>query len=578
MTRLFNDPADFAEEALQGFCDAHAHLVRQVDGGAVRRHRPARPKVAVIPGGGSGHYPAFAGLIGPGFADGAVVGNIFTSPSAQQAYSVAKAAESGADVVFTYGNYAGDVMNFGMASERLAAEGIRVENVIVTDDVASASAGEADKRRGIAGDFTVFKVMGAAAEAGAEFDDVVRLGRKANLLTRTMGAAFAGCTFPGADAPLFTVPAGQMGLGLGIHGEPGLRDTDLPSAAELGRELVERVLAEKPDGGGNRLAVILNGLGSTKHEELFVLWRTVAPLLREAGYELVMPEIGELVTSLDMAGVSLTVTWLDEELEPLWTAPAETPAYRRGAVSAAALGTEVADTAADGAEKRIPESSEASRDFARHCVAALDTARLTLHEAEARLGDMDAIAGDGDHGRGMVRGIDAAFEAAVTTADKGAGTGTVLAAAGDAWAAKAGGTSGVLWGAGLRAFGEHLGDSEAPSLAGLVGAVEAFTDRILTLGKAEPGDKTLVDALLPFARTMADAARSDAAPAAAWQAAAGAAGEAAEATAALTPKKGRARPLAEKSVGTPDPGATSLALVAAAVVNRFAAAPAAANR
>ena len=168
MTRIFNNPADFAEDARAGFCDLHSGLVRQVPGGAVRRHRPAAPKVAVLAGGGSGHYPAFAGLIGPGFADGAVVGNIFTSPSAQQAYAVAKAAHSGGGVVFTYGNYAGDVMNFGLASERLAAEGITVENVLVTDDVASAPPSEASKRRGIAGDFTVFKMMGAAAEAGAQ--------------------------------------------------------------------------------------------------------------------------------------------------------------------------------------------------------------------------------------------------------------------------------------------------------------------------------------------------------------------------------------------------------------------------
>ena len=187
MTRISNDPADFADEALAGFCDVHADLVRNVPGGAVRRRRPARPKVAVLVGGGSGHYPAFAGLIGAGFADGAVVGNIFTSPSTQQACTVARAAETGAGVVFTYGNYAGDVMNFGLASERLAAEGIRAENVLVTDDVASAPAAEADRRRGIAGDFVVFKAMGAAAEAGLSLDEVVRIGRKANSRTRTLG-------------------------------------------------------------------------------------------------------------------------------------------------------------------------------------------------------------------------------------------------------------------------------------------------------------------------------------------------------------------------------------------------------
>ncbi|MGM7777084.1 dihydroxyacetone kinase family protein [Arthrobacter sp. KNU-44] len=561
MTKIFNDPAEFADEALAGFCDLHSGLVRQVPGGAVRRHRPEQPKVAVLAGGGSGHYPAFAGLIGAGLADGAVVGNIFTSPSAQQAYSVAKAADSGAGVVFTYGNYAGDVLNFGMASERLAAEGIAVENVLVTDDIASAPPSESAKRRGIAGDFTVFKIMGAAAEAGAGLADVVRLGRKANSLTRTIGSAFHGCTFPGADAPLFTLKDKQMGLGLGIHGEPGLFDTDLPPAKDLGQELVARLLAETPHGAGNRIAVILNGLGSTKHEELFVLWLTVAPLLRAAGYTLVMPEVGELVTSLDMSGVSLTITWLDEELEPLWTAPAETPAYRRGNASLL-TGGQLTEEALDGGPVAIEFSATLdSRDYAASCADALEAARKALHDAESHLGDMDAVAGDGDHGRGMVRGIDAATAAAAEALANGAGAGDMLAAAGDAWADKAGGTSGVLWGAGLRAFGESLGNDEAPEPAELAAAVTAFAARITDLGKAEIGDKTMVDALLPFAETFSKRASEGVLLDVAWAEAAAAATSAAQATASLRPLKGRARPLAEKSVGTADPGATSLAMI-----------------
>jgi dihydroxyacetone kinase len=561
MTRIFNDPAEFAEEALAGFCDVHSDLVRQVPGGAVRRRPPAAPKVAVLAGGGSGHYPAFAGLIGAGFADGAVVGNIFTSPSAQQAYAVAKAADSGAGVVFTYGNYAGGVLNFGMASERLAAEGILVENVLVTDDVASAPPSESEMRRGIAGDFTVFKVMGAAAEAGAGLADVVRLGRKANSLTRTIGSAFHGCTFPGAEAPLFTLKDRQMGLGLGIHGEPGLFDTELPPAKELGQELVSRLLAETPPGAGDRIAVILNGLGSTKHEELFVLWLTVAPLLRAAGYTLVMPEVGELVTSLDMSGVSLTITWLDEELEPLWTAPAETPAYRRGN-TALQSGGQPAEEASDGAAAPAAfHATEASRGYAASCVAALSAARDVLHAAESRLGDMDAVAGDGDHGRGMVRGIDAAVAAASGAIGSGAGAGAVLAAAGDAWADKAGGTSGVLWGAGLRALGESLGDQRPPGSTDLAAAVGAFAARITGLGKAEPGDKTMVDALLPFTGTFSRLVSEGGNPSRAWTEAAAEATAAAAATASLRPLQGRARPLAEKSVGTADPGATSLAMI-----------------
>ncbi|HSN34801.1 MAG TPA: dihydroxyacetone kinase family protein [Arthrobacter sp.] len=566
MTRIFNNPSDFAEEALAGFCDLHAEVVRQVPGGAVRRRRSGHPKVALLAGGGSGHYPAFAGLIGAGLADGAVVGNIFTSPSAQQAYSVAKAAENGAGIVFAYGNYAGDVMNFGLASERLAAEGIAVENVLVTDDIASAPPAESGKRRGIAGDFTVFKIMGAAAEAGASLADVVRLGRKANELTRSIGSAFHGCTFPGAEAPLFTLEDRKMGLGLGIHGEPGLFDTELPPASELGQEFVSRVLAETPPDAGRRIAVILNGLGSTKHEELFVLWLTVAPLLRAAGYTLVMPEVGELVTSLDMAGVSLTITWLDDELEPLWTAPAETPAYRRGSADrpvAEEFAGQVSDgQASDGATgPEAFEAGEGSRAYAENCVAALGAARGALHEAEQRLGDLDAVAGDGDHGRGMARGIDAAAAAAATVLARGAGAGAVLVAAGDAWADKAGGTSGVLWGAGLRAFGEALGDESAPGVDELAAGVQSFAARIVELGHAEVGDKTMVDALVPFTETFCRLAAGGSPTGRIWAEAAAAAAAAAEGTAGLRPRKGRARPLAEKSLGTPDPGATSLAMV-----------------
>jgi dihydroxyacetone kinase len=488
---------------------------------------------------------------------------------------VAKAANSGAGVVFTYGNYAGDVLNFGMASERLTAEGIRAENVLVTDDIASASPDEIEKRRGIAGDFTVFKVMGAAAEAGLNLDGVVRVGRKANELTRTIGTAFAGCTFPGAEQPLFRLPEGHMGLGLGIHGEPGLFDTELPSAVELGTELVRRVLAEAPAGHGGRIAVILNGLGSTKHEELFVLWRTVAPLLRDAGYTLVMPEVGELVTSLDMAGVSLTVTWLDEELEQYWTAPALTPAYRRGSVGfdVASADDSVDDAVAEGAADY--SSTEESRAYAGQCLAALEETASLLRASEAMLGDMDAIAGDGDHGRGMVRGSAAAVEAAALAFERGAGAGSVLAAGGDAWADKAGGTSGVLWGAGLRALGERLGDAESPTPDALADAVRAFADRITGLGKAEIGDKTMVDSLLPFAASFTEAVASGSPAQDAWASAAAASSEAAAATADLRPLKGRARPLAEKSIGTPDPGATSLAMVFAAVGPHFTAVPAA---
>jgi D-erythrulose 4-kinase len=565
MTRLWNDPSRFTEDAMTGFLDANGRYVVGVPGGVVRATATRPGKVAVIVGGGSGHYPAFCGIVGPGFADGAVVGNVFTSPSAAEAASVGRAADAGAGVVFSTGNYAGDVMNFGQAVERLGDDGIDARYVLVTDDVASASAEERAKRRGIAGDFTVFKVASAAAEEGYDLDEVVRVAKHANDRTRTLGVAFDGCTMPGATDPLFTVDQGRMGLGLGIHGEPGIGDEPLPRAADLAKTLVDGVLADAPDGGGSRVAVILNGLGRTKYEELFIVWGSVATLLREAGLEIVEPEVGELVTSLDMAGCSLTLMWLDEELERFWKAPADTPAYRKGALLAAEEGPRrSAEDAAAAASARTTATAGPVDEQARACaarvVAAIEAMADAVAEAEEELGRIDAVAGDGDHGRGMVRGTAAAREAAREALDGGAGAASVLAAAGDAWAARAGGTSGVLWGAAVTAFGKRLGDTTAPTAKDVATGVRDGYDALVKLGGAQPGDKTMLDALLPFSQALSDAVGSGRPLDEAWATAAECSEEAAQATADLRPKVGRARPLAERSIGTPDAGAISMAL------------------
>lgn len=565
MTRITDVPADFAEDQLDGFVALYGDRLRRVPGGVVARH-VGEPTVAVVVGGGSGHYPAFAGLVGPGFAAGAVVGNIFTSPSAAHVYSVAKAANRGRGVVLTFGNYAGDVMNFGIAAERLRAEGIDTRIVLVTDDVASAS--DATERRGIAGDFVVFKAMGAAAAAGANLDGVERAGRAANDATRTLGVAFSGCTMPGAGEPLFQVETGMLGLGLGIHGEPGIRDVALPTATGLAEMLVSGVLAEAPRSGPAHVGAILNGLGTTKYEELFLLWGRILPLLHAAGLTVVEPEVGELVTSLDMGGCSLTLTWLDDELETLWRADAYTPAYRKQAAALAetlAAGAEGEDAAVDEAVTfTIP--SAASAELAEDITAAATVVHELLREREDELGAIDAVAGDGDHGRGMLRGIEAASSAIDRMTAVGAGAGATLAAAGRAWAEQAGGTSGVLWGAALEAAGASLDDTaDGFTAEDADRAVAAFTDAILDLGRAEPGDKTLVDALLPFRSELGRGLAADSPLPDAWVAAATAATAAAAATAALRPRRGRARPLAERSVGTPDAGATSFALIVTAL-------------
>lgn len=568
MTRLFNDPARFADDMVSGFAAAHPEYVTAVPGGVVRAVRPRPGKVAVLTGGGSGHYPAFCGVVGPGFADGSVIGNVFTSPSADRAHTVALEAETGGGVLFLFGNYAGDVMNFGLAAQWLTADGIPARCFAVTDDIASAPAGDLARRRGIAGGFVVFKTAGAAAEEGASLDEVVRIAERANARTRTLGVAFAGCTLPGQSEPLFTVPDGKLGLGLGIHGEPGVSERELTSADDLARTLVEGLLAERPQHTGSRVAVLLNGLGTTKHEELYVLWAAVSRLLAEEGLETVRPEVGELVTSLDMAGCSLTLTWLDDELERLWLAPVDTPAHRRGTVHSTGPATE-ARHAHPGrrasAASPLPTATGAAGRTAERVVRALRAARDVLHEQEETLGRLDAVAGDGDHGRGMCKGVDAALAAAERAHEEHAAPAALLGAAGDAWAADAGGTSGALWGAALRALGSALPADRAPDPTELTAGAGAALTAITSLGKAEPGDKTLVDALQPFVASFTRRLTDGGPVTDAFAGAVADARTAAEATAGLRPRLGRARPLAERSLGTPDPGAISLAMVLEAV-------------
>lgn len=566
MTRLHNDPKLFSLQMLEGFVDVHSDRVQPAPGGVVRATQSPAGKVSVVIGGGSGHYPAFAGLVGHGIADAAAVGDLFASPSAEQIVTVSRAADQGGGILLAFGNYAGDVLNFGLAAQRLAREGADARIVAVTDDLASAPRGQEDQRRGIAGDLVVFKLAGAAAEAGYDLDGVERIARLANDRTRSLGVAFTGCTLPGSDRPLFEIPAGQMGLGMGIHGEPGIREQPLPSADELAELLVARLLAERPAEVADRVAVILNGLGATKYEELFVLWTSVARRLVAAGVTVVEPEVGELVTSLEMAGCSLTFCWLgaaSDELSVLWAAPADTPAYRKGMVASAARKTLVQTRTA--AVETTVRASEASRRVAALVVLGLGAMSRALLLDEDELGRLDAVAGDGDHGRGMVRGCTAATEAARRALARGAGGGAVLTAAADAWADRAGGTSGALWGAGLAAFGRELREQGLPTTDELTRAVAAAVNAIQSLGKASLGDKTMVDAAVPFVEALSAAAAEGMQPPAAWSVAADEATAAAGATAQMSPRLGRARPLAARSVGSPDPGAISFGVCMRAI-------------
>jgi phosphoenolpyruvate---glycerone phosphotransferase subunit DhaK len=326
--KLINDPENAVDEYLEGFLLAHPDLVKRVhERGIARADAPVQGKVAVVIGGGSGHKPAFSGYVGPGGADGAVIGDVFTSPTPDMALAVAQAVDGGAGVIFSYGRYQGDILNFDMAAELADAEGIRVETVLVTDDVASAPKEKSELRRGIAGDFFVFKSLFSKAESGASLDEVIAVGQKANERTRTMGVGLSGCTLPGQDEPNFTLPDGEMEIGLGIHGEPGASRGPIQPADRVVEDLLGRILDDMPLDSGSEVAVLVNGLGATPYMELYIMNRRLHQLLEEKGISVYKSYVGEYCTSLDMAGASITLLHLDDELKQLVDAPCDTPMF-----------------------------------------------------------------------------------------------------------------------------------------------------------------------------------------------------------------------------------------------------------
>lgn len=549
MSGMLIDGPRFVADAVAGFCDLYGRYVQPVPGGVVRSRTTRAEKVALVIGGGSGHYPAFAGYVGPGLADAAVIGNIFASPSARQVRDVARAADRGKGVVLAFGNYTGDVLNFELAAERLRSEGVETEIVKVTDDIASASADERSLRRGVAGDLVVFKIAGAAAERGLLLRDVAAIARAANEATRSFGVAFRSCTVPGASDPLFSLPEGMMGVGMGIHGEPGISEQALCSAEDLAALLVEPLLAEAPSGASARPVVLLNGLGATKGEELFYLWHHISQRLRANGVDPIAVEAGEFVTSFDMSGCSLTMGWFTPDVLDLWFDPAHTPALQRGNLPS------LHDTGPASVDPPPPLAPGSGAPAECHkvnmLVRVLDAVADRLEAAEAELNHLDAIAGDGDHGRSMLAGARAAREAARGAAEASTDFPIALAAAADAWCDASGGTSGALWAAGLRAAANSLATAEGGDFAA---ALRSALDAVMRLAGARPGDKTVVDAL---AGAVGAAAHG-------WRGAAEGASRAAEETGPMSPRMGRARPLAARSIGHPDAGATSFALCAEA--------------
>lgn len=331
MRRFVNSPERYVPEMLEGLLAAHGDQLAMGDDpyAIVRTGAPRQGKVALASGGGSGHLPLFLGYVGEGMLDGCAVGDVFNSPSSEQMLDVTRRIHGGKGILYIYGNYGGDVMNFDMATEMAAMDDIEVRTVLVADDVASAPKDEAQRRRGVAGMVFAFKIAGAKAEAGGSLDEVEAVTRKALSNIRSMGVALSACTIPQVGKPGFEIGEGEMEVGMGIHGEPGVKREALAAADEVATRLVSGILADIDHAVGDRMAVMLNGLGATPPEDLYVLYRKIYALLSEAGVSVHRAHVGEYATSMEMAGASLTLFKLDEELAALLDAPAHTPLFQQ---------------------------------------------------------------------------------------------------------------------------------------------------------------------------------------------------------------------------------------------------------
>ena len=327
MQRLVNDPKNYVDEMLDGIYKSAPNMLTYVanDKRCLVSKYKKTGKVALATGGGSGHLPLFLGYVGKGLLDGCGVGGVFQSPSPDQILEITKEINSGAGVLYIYGNYGGDIMNFGMAKDLAEMEDIEVREVIAGEDVLSSPKGQEDKRRGVAGIFYVYKIAGAAAEAMLSIDEVERLAIKATKNVRTVGMALTPCIIPEKGKANFTLPDGKMEIGMGIHGEPGIKLEDLKTADEIVEQMMKPLLEDLPYESGDEVSVLINGLGATPKEELYIVYRKVAEILESKNIKIFNNYIGEFATSMDMAGMSISLFKLDEELKTYLKAPYETP-------------------------------------------------------------------------------------------------------------------------------------------------------------------------------------------------------------------------------------------------------------
>ena len=576
MKKFINRPEDVERQVVDGYVKSYPALIHKVgDDVVVRTHRK-RGKVALVSGGGMGHEPAHLGYVGTGMLDAAVGGAIYTSPAVDRiSAGIEAVAPDATGVLLVVKNYTGDVINFKLAEEAAREEGVACDHVVVNDDVAVGTPTQREQRRGVAGTIFVHKCAGAAAEAGKPLAEVKRVAEKVIDNVRTMGVAIAPCTVPAAGKPGFTLADDEMEMGVGIHGEPGIRREKMEPVDVMVDEILDHVLADI-DFAGHEVAVLVNGAGGTPDYELALVANHVHDVLSARHIGVWHTYMGNYLTSLEMRGFSVSLLRLDDELKNLLSAPADTPAWQQGEAS-------LAEDAAPGedASPKQAATSEASNVPAAEATGAtkavIDVISAVAGAMEAHkdeLTELDQPIGDSDHGINMARGFSAAR--ALLPSLAGEAPAAVLKKVGSTLVSKVGGSSGPLYGTLFRKVGvalkadDSLASDENAVRCLAAGLSKAFVG-IEDLGGAKPGDKTMLDAMQPAMEALEHARGEDAPLVEALAQAADAAEAGAEATVPLQARKGRASYLGERSVGHKDPGAASFALLMRTVANAVAA-------
>ena len=557
MKKFINQPENVVEEMLQGLAILNPgsvrlpehHVLLRADADEVRDQQ-----VAIISGGGSGHEPAHAGYIGAGMLSAAVAGEVFTSPDTDSIFAAIKAVAGKPGVLLVVKNYTGDRLNFGLAAEMARSEGIAVETVIVDDDVALRNILPATGARGLAGTVFVHKLVGAAAAAGKSLSDVASLGRAAVHLLATMGVSFSAGVSPAVGVPSFELGEDEMELGLGIHGEPGVTRRKLQLADQLTENLLGQILTARNFGNSKRIVVMINNLGATTGMELGVVARHAAIFLQKEEFSVERIYAGTFLSSLDMAGISISLLGVNDEwlqfLDSPTTAPAWPNAVKQRPGQLKLQQAPVVSTTVYAKHKHNPQS-----DLENKVERAIEAACNALILAEPELTELDRITGDGDLGASMKR-ASTAIRQALPSYPLNDISGTLKALA-QTLRRELGGSSGPLYGVLFLRAGNVLENSGSIGLAQLAMASEAGLRAISDLGGAKPGDRTMLDALDPFVKTLKVAAGT---VREVLFAAVDNAQRGAEATATMKPRLGRSSYLQDRVLGHPDPGAIAAAI------------------